>query len=98
MKVEESTCDYGSRGFLKLAGPLSGFLIGCWVNLGVPPFVLWTLRRSGCPALGDVTAGEHRGWSHGGGVAQGRPGVAMLARTSGVCRRPCVCVHTDGSV
>lgn len=91
--------NYGSRGFLKLAGPLSGFLIGCWVNLGVPLFVPGTpRRRSGCPALGDVTAGEHRGWPHGGGWPRGtqvwpcwhaRP-VSVAARAS-VCTLMGVC-------
>lgn len=107
VKVVESTCDYRSRGFLKLAGPLSVFLIGCLAHLGVPPMVPMvpgTPRRSDCPAPGAGGWGWDRGRHCWGAEGEAevwwhkRSQVLQRARGSCVSRRVCACVHTPVSV
>lgn len=92
--MAESTCDYMSRGFLKLAGPLSVLLIGRLAGLGASSARDAVVVRTPC-AGGGHRVGAAEGWLVGGAVAQMLPGVVRGAHAAAVwvpwaCARECV--------
>lgn len=90
VNVSESTCDYMSRGFLKLAGPPSVLLIGRLADLGASSARDAVMVRTPC------SGGGHRV-----GAAEGRLEVRQPGCSQVLCRGlhaaavwvPCACAR-----
>lgn len=92
VKVEESTCDCQSPGFLKLTGPLSVRLIGCLADFAAPRAGDTVMVKPPYPGGGHGGCGQENGF---GVMTQMLPGVARVCKWL-LCQVPhvhvCMCV------